>query len=70
MAQSGEKPLGESAPEDECRRQWFMQKLRGQRFQPARRGDRKRFAQARHGCLAQFWFRLIVGLDKQMPSRG
>jgi hypothetical protein len=70
MAQSGEKPLGESAPEDECRRQWFVQKLRGPRFQAARRGNRKRFAQVRHSCLAQFWFRLIVGLDNQMPSRG
>ena len=68
VAERGEQPLGQPAPENKARRQGFMQEAGGEHFQTMRGRDSESLGQARRGGLAEFRFSLLVRLDKQMSA--
>ena len=68
VAERGEEPLGQPAPENKARRQRLMQEPGRQHFQTARGRGRESLGQTRGGGWAEFWFSLVVRFDKQMSA--
>lgn len=69
MAEGGEKPLSQTAPENQPERQRFVQELGGEQLQAARRGDSKAFGQAGRRRLAQLRLGLLVRFDEEVFRR-